>query len=329
MLTMPGVAGRLGPLLVVGVVGQGGLLGVRDDPRRASSSVSASTAQSPAMANPPMVVAPEAGSAASPLAAQFCSFTRAPTRGVGVGDLDDHGHGRAVGPEVDGGDRGAVAEPGLDVVLVVEVGAGVVAALDLVEDPPAHVVVGLEPQLVLELRELVEGPHRLDLLPAAGVQVDARRRPGCCPGSASAGWAPVEKKDIAAHAAPPTTARPATAAPPMRTGLRLRGAPEPGSPRGAPPPCSRYSGPPVASVGGSDGGRLLDTWFPLDKRLGRTRGRDDSGSTTRLPVGFRRRPASGRPGEPDEAQGEPGQGPGRQRDVRRDRPRPAARRRSR
>ena len=91
---------------------------------------------------------------------------------AGVGDLDDADRGRLVLTEVDGGHRGAGAEPGLDVRGVVEALA-LAGGGDLLEEPLAQVVVGLEVDLVGERRELAQRPDRLDLLPAARVEVDA------------------------------------------------------------------------------------------------------------------------------------------------------------
>ena len=74
--------------------------------------------------------------------------------------------------DVDGGRGRPVAEPGVDVVVVGEVGAvGVLE--DRLADLPPDVVDAVDADLVLERRELVEGPERVDLLAAGRVEVDA------------------------------------------------------------------------------------------------------------------------------------------------------------
>src|SRR6478752_3953492 len=79
-------------------------------------------------------------------------------------------------------------------------------------------------------------------------------------GSASAGWAPVPKYQVAAQMPPPTRRRAAIAPPAIRAGF-LPLPPERGWEAGAtrePPPCTRYSGP-----CGPPGGNVLDMEYPL------------------------------------------------------------------
>ncbi len=76
-------------------------------------------------------------------------------------------------------------------------------------------------------------------------------------GSASAGWAPVLRKDVTAHTPPPTTPSPTTTAPVTTAGRRERRSLERASSLSGPPlPWSRYSGWP------SDGGTESDTGSP-------------------------------------------------------------------
>ena len=126
------------------------------------SSDSAMTAQSPSIAQP----------TSPPSAAQSLIVSQARASLVGVLDLE-HEHGiRVVTAQVDGRERGPVAQPGLDVVGVVD-GVAVRLVLDPAEDLLAQVVVGVDADVVLERRELVERLQRLDLLATAGVEVDA------------------------------------------------------------------------------------------------------------------------------------------------------------
>ena len=129
----------------------------------AISSVSAITAQSPSMTQPP-----SSAPAQSLIAVETVLGRR------GVLDLHDEDGGRASRPEVDGRHRGAVAQPRLDVVARSRGRRRSISPWILVEERLADVVVGVDADLVLERGELVQGPQRLDLLPAARVEVDRR-----------------------------------------------------------------------------------------------------------------------------------------------------------
>ena len=138
-------------------------LSVRSDTAWAVSWSSAMIAQSPSKTHPPVVAGvsplPQSRTLASPASALSASLTCTTKTGAGVSPAGIHrGNGHPV------------AEPGLDVLGVVESAVG--ALLELLEEPLADVVVGVEAELVLERRELVEGLERLDLLHATGVEVD-------------------------------------------------------------------------------------------------------------------------------------------------------------
>ena len=99
--------------------------------------------------------------------------------GVGVLDLHDEHRGDAelglvvLLPEVDGGDGEPVAEPGVDVVTPVEVGAGT-GLLEPLEQRLAQAALAVGVDLAVEGRELLEGLPRLELLPARGVEVEGQ-----------------------------------------------------------------------------------------------------------------------------------------------------------
>ena len=90
-------------------------------------------------------------------------------------DRDDLGVG--VTAELDGRDGHAVAEPRVDVAVVVESRA-VGLADQLLADLVPQLVDAVDADLVLEGGELVQGPEGVDLLPAGRVQVDAHVRDG-------------------------------------------------------------------------------------------------------------------------------------------------------
>ncbi len=167
-----GVADRLGPLLVRRVVGQAGVLGLGDDlvdgvlrHRRRPPSRRARRRRR-RRGRRRRRRACRVRSSALPSSLTWTTDDRV---GVGVA-------------EVDRGDRGPVAQPRVDVVGEGEAVAA--EALDqLVAELLADVVDAVDPDLVLERRELVQRPERVDLLAAAGVEVDAgvgdgRRREG-------------------------------------------------------------------------------------------------------------------------------------------------------
>ena len=129
----------------------------------APSVSSATTAQSPSITQPPEV--------SSSLAA-VAQLRQAGLGGVGVLDLDDHDDLGALTAGVDGGHGDPLTEPGLDVLVVEDL--AVLGEVELLEELLPDVVVGVEAELLLERRELVQGAQRLDLLAAAGVEVDAR-----------------------------------------------------------------------------------------------------------------------------------------------------------
>ena len=87
-----------------------------------------------------------------------------------VGDLQDHQRDGPLPAVRYGGQGDPVADPGLDVVRVVEALA-VAGLLDLVEDRLAEVVTASE--LLLDRRELAQDLERLDLLRGRRVEVDA------------------------------------------------------------------------------------------------------------------------------------------------------------
>ena len=189
---------------------------------------------------------------------------RQPCRCRGPGP---RGPARASHRRVDRGHGHPVTEPGLDVLGIVEAALGLL--LDLLEDPLADVVVGVEAELVLDRRELVEGLERLDLLRSTRVEVDRGVADGEL-GRASSGWAPVARNDMAAQAPTPTTARTATVAP-----IRMNRLPRPPNAAGFasgsigdPPPASRYSvlggwaGCCTAGANGSDGWPGKGGWPP-------------------------------------------------------------------
>ena len=194
---------------------------------------------------------------------------------VGVLDLEhDHRVG-VLAADVDRRERRPVAQPGLDVIGVVEALA-VGLVLDPVEDLLAEVVVGVDADVVLERRELVQRPQRLDLLATAGVEVDAgvaeragrQRLGGLGSGGEEAVRRPCAHADRgeAEHAAADQEAPPRTARPPPGP----RGS-------GAPPPLSRYSGGPLGGfLGGPLGGGPLGGG-PLGAARRRGRGWERAG----------------------------------------------------
>ena len=106
------------------------------------------------------------------VAAAVAQLRQAGVGGVGVLDLDDHHDLGLLAAGVHGGHGDPLTEPGLDVLVVEDL--AVLGEVELLEEPLADVVVGVEAELLLERRELVQGAQRLDLLAAAGVEVDAR-----------------------------------------------------------------------------------------------------------------------------------------------------------
>ncbi len=163
------VAGVAGPRLEVGVVGEAALGGVVGD--LLGDLVGLGHHDPVAGDRPATEVV--GGLLATSLSAARADGLETVLGLGGVLDLRHEDRGRRLVPTLsDRGDGEAVAQPRLEVVGVVEVVARSVLQ-DLLDDPLAQVVVGVEPDLVLERRELAQRREGRDLLAAAGVEVDA------------------------------------------------------------------------------------------------------------------------------------------------------------
>ncbi len=157
-----GVADGLGPLLVRRVVGEAGVVGLRDDLVDALLRLPED--------RPAVMHVVEHGfrrrTAGDELLQCFLGLAV-------VLDLHHRDGSRLRAAGVDRRDGGAVAQPRVDVVVEGEPVAA--EALDqLVAELLADVVDAVDADLVLERRELVQGLERVDLLATAGVEVDAR-----------------------------------------------------------------------------------------------------------------------------------------------------------
>ena len=134
---------------------------------------------------------------AGPRVAALLEGGHAPRRRVAVADLDDEQRRERRVVVRHGGHGHPVAEPRLDVLGVVQARADVLG-LDLLEDPAPQVVADAEVELLVDRRELLQHPQRLDLLRGRRVQVDARvghrdrrhRRGGAGPARHQLGDAP-------------------------------------------------------------------------------------------------------------------------------------------